>query len=321
MAGTGGSVARSAGLLASGVSRGARGWADALAAFKRRLSETVGFALLLAAALLAASLLSYDPRDPSLDTAVDGGTHNLLGQDGAMLADLLRQALGLAAYLIPLVLAGWSLRLMLNPRLYAPWRKLALLPAALLLAALAFSVLDFGPASAPAGSGGAIGWTLQRLCDAAGLAHMTLPLSMAAAAFLGLSLLSILGLSWRDWRDLGGGAGRGASAAAGLCCGCTPIGIIVNASNSCFDREKHSRYFPSPVVTELDMALVSVPIADIMESPLNRALISASCLTMFGMKLKRVHYPSHPAPSPFGSVFRFDLWKQKAARPLRVEFA
>ena len=216
MAGTGGSVARSAGLLASGVSRGARGWADALAALKRRLSETVGFALLLAAALLAASLLSYDPRDPSLDTAVDGGTHNLLGQDGAMLADLLRQALGLAAYLIPLVLAGWSLRLMLNRPLYAPWRKLALLPAALLLAALAFSVLDFGTASAPAGSGGAIGWTMQRLCDAAGLAHMTLPLSMAAAAFLGLSLLSILGLSWRDWRDLGGGAGRGASAAAGL---------------------------------------------------------------------------------------------------------
>ncbi|HEY1257796.1 MAG TPA: DNA translocase FtsK 4TM domain-containing protein, partial [Stellaceae bacterium] len=214
MAGTGGSVAKSAGMLAGGINRGARGWADMMAALKRRFYETVGFALLLAAALLVATLFSYDPRDPSLDTAVDGAPHNFLGQDGAILADLLRQALGLAAYLIPLVLAGWSLRLMLNRPLPAPLRKLALLPAVVLLAALALSVLDFGAASAPAGSGGAIGWTLQRLLVAAGLARMPLATAMTAAALLGVSLLSILGLSWRDWRDLGGGAGRGAAATA-----------------------------------------------------------------------------------------------------------
>jgi S-DNA-T family DNA segregation ATPase FtsK/SpoIIIE len=201
-------------MVAGGINRGARGWADMVAALKRRLCETVGFALLLAAALLVAALFSYDPRDPSLDTAVDAGPHNFLGQDGAILADLLRQALGLAAYLIPLVLAGWSLRLMLNRPLHAPLRKLALLPAVVLLAAMALSVLDFGAASAPAGSGGAIGWALQRLLVAAGLARMPLAAAMTAAALLGLSLLSILGLSWRDWRDLGGGAGRGASATA-----------------------------------------------------------------------------------------------------------
>ena len=39
---------------------------------------------------------------------------------------------------------------------------------------------------------------------------------MMAAAGLGLLLLVILGLSWRDWRELGGGAGRGAGRVAVL---------------------------------------------------------------------------------------------------------
>ena len=197
-----------------GARRRLRGWAETLAAARRRLVETLGFALLLTALLLIAALLSYDPKDPSLDTAIDGVPRNFLGHDGAVLADILRQSLGLAAFLLPVVLLGWSLRLLLGRPLRSIWLRLALLPAALVLAALALSVLDLGSASTLASSGGAIGWGLQRLLSRAGAGAAAVPVSMAAAAGVGLLLLTIVGLSWRDWRDLGGGAGRGAGRLA-----------------------------------------------------------------------------------------------------------
>ncbi len=48
-------------------------WTEALATLKRRVFETLGFGLLLGALLVAAALFSYDPQDPSLDTAIDSG--------------------------------------------------------------------------------------------------------------------------------------------------------------------------------------------------------------------------------------------------------
>jgi DNA segregation ATPase FtsK/SpoIIIE, S-DNA-T family len=200
-------MARSAGYAASG-------WDAALAGLKRRLLETLGWVLLLTALLLTAALWSYSPRDPSLDTAAAGPARNFLGQDGAMLADLLRQAFGLAAFAIPVVLLGWSLRLMLNRPLSGLGRKLALLPAVLLLAALALSVLGHGGTAATAAASGVAGWGWQRLLALSGLGFAALPIAMAAAAAVGLLLLLTLGLSWRDWRDLGGTAGRGTLAAA-----------------------------------------------------------------------------------------------------------
>jgi DNA segregation ATPase FtsK/SpoIIIE, S-DNA-T family len=209
-------MARSIGFSAGAGARRLRAWTEALAALKRRVFETLGFGLLLAALLVAAALFSYNPQDPSLDTAIDSGAGNFLGHDGAVLADLLRQGLGLAAFLIPLVLFGWSLRLLLDRPLQSLWLKLGLLPVALVMAALALSVLDHGTLSGAVSCGGAIGWGLQRLLALAGLGRLALPISMTAAAGLGLLLLSILGLSWRDWRDLGGGAGRGAGRFAVL---------------------------------------------------------------------------------------------------------
>ena len=110
-----------------------RGWADALVTLRRRLLETLGFALLLACFLLMLALLTYDPRDPSLNTAIDAAPHNFLGYSGAVLADLLRQSLGFAAFLIPAVLFGWCFRLLLNRPLKSLWLKVALLPLVLAL--------------------------------------------------------------------------------------------------------------------------------------------------------------------------------------------
>jgi DNA segregation ATPase FtsK/SpoIIIE, S-DNA-T family len=204
-------VARSISFSARGTASGRRGWADALSSVKRRLFESLGFALLLASCLLVLALLTYDPGDPSLNTAVDATPHNFLGYSGAVLADLLRQSLGLSAFLIPIVLLGWCLRLLLNRPPISFWLKVALLPVLLVLAAFALSVLDVGSASSEARFGGAVGWGLQALLLHASSGAVVLPISVVAAGFVGLLLLLIMGLSWRDWRDIGGGAGRNMS--------------------------------------------------------------------------------------------------------------
>jgi DNA segregation ATPase FtsK/SpoIIIE, S-DNA-T family len=208
-------MARSIGISSAGERR-LHGWAEALAALKRRVFETLGFGLLLTALLALAMLVSYHPGDPSLDTAVDSAARNYLGRDGAVLADLLRQGLGLAAYLIPLVLFGWSLRLLLNRPLKRIFLKLSLVPPALMLAAVALSILDRGTPSHAANCGGALGFALRGLLMAVGLDAAALPMAMIAAAGVGLLLLLILDLSWRDWRDLGAGAGSGAGRLAVL---------------------------------------------------------------------------------------------------------
>src|SRR5437764_5994311 len=194
--------------MAKSTGRGAG--IQALAVLKHRLAEAFGFALFLACFLLFLSLFTYDPRDGSLNTAVDAVPHNFLGHDGAVLADLLWQSLGLACFLIPLLLLAWSVRLMLHRPMRSAWTRLALLPAVLTLGAVALSILDLGALAPPAGPGGAIGWVIERLLVRAGLGTAALPISMAAAAVAGLLLLATMGLSLRDWRAIGAGARRGA---------------------------------------------------------------------------------------------------------------
>jgi S-DNA-T family DNA segregation ATPase FtsK/SpoIIIE len=194
----------------------AGGLAEALLVLKRRLLEGLGFALLLASLLLVLALLTYDPHDGSLDTAVDAPPHNFLGHNGAVLADILYQSVGLAGFLIPGLLLGWSFRLLLSRPLRATGPRLALIPVILLSAALALSIVDLGTLSPPAGPGGAVGWGLHRLLLRAGLGTAALPIAMAAAALSGLLLLATIGLSLRDWREIGHGAGRGATRLAAV---------------------------------------------------------------------------------------------------------
>src|SRR6516225_5178929 len=204
-------MARSIGFSVRGTARHVRGWADTLEMLKRRLLESLGLALLLACSLLTLALATYDPPDPSLNTAVDAAPHNFLGYSGAVLADLLRQSLGFAAFLIPMVLLGWCFRLLLNRPLISLRLKVALLPVVLVLGAFALSVLDLGTLSQEAKFGGAVGWGLQGLLMRASLSAAALPISVVAAGIVGLLMLLIMGLSWRDWRDIGEGAGRNMS--------------------------------------------------------------------------------------------------------------
>jgi len=89
-----------------------------------RLNEAVGFVFLFAALFVFASLATYDPFDPSWDTATGSAkVFNLTGRVGAFAADLCFQAFGLAAYAIPvlILLLGW--KWMRSSPLQAPGAK------------------------------------------------------------------------------------------------------------------------------------------------------------------------------------------------------
>ncbi len=79
----------------------------------RRLNELLGLTLLVGACLLLLALWSYTPTDPSFNT-VGGYTtgrpaHNWTGMVGAHLSDAMLQAIGVAAFFLPLLLGRLGL--------------------------------------------------------------------------------------------------------------------------------------------------------------------------------------------------------------------
>src|SRR5471030_2788653 len=131
--------------MTDSVAGKSRGWRRSLpqaqAFLRRRLSEALGVVLFFAALLLFLALMSYDHGDPSWNHVVDAPTRNWVGPYGAHFADVLIQATGLAAMVLPLVLFAWSLRMLMNRGLSALWLRLLVLPICLILASLALAVL------------------------------------------------------------------------------------------------------------------------------------------------------------------------------------
>jgi S-DNA-T family DNA segregation ATPase FtsK/SpoIIIE len=71
----------------------------------KRLNELIGFLGIVAAVLVALSLLTYNPRDAAFNVSAASGeghiTQNLMGPVGAYTSDLLFQFFGFAAFLLP----------------------------------------------------------------------------------------------------------------------------------------------------------------------------------------------------------------------------
>ncbi len=161
----------------------------------RRLAmQAMGLVLLVASVLLALALATYDRADPSWNHAVAQPVGNALGYFGACLSDALLQGLGLGAWLLPIVLLDWAVRLLLARGLARLWLRLVVLPPMLAAAALALSIFpapSFWPLAG--GLGGALGGLGAKALDAANLAP---PLAaMAAAALVALMLLYVMGFS------------------------------------------------------------------------------------------------------------------------------
>src|SRR6266850_716235 len=77
----------------------------------RWLLRAAGSGMLLACAVCGLALLSWSPGDPSLSHLTNGSIRNLLGAQGAVLADLLMQLLGLAGVVLILPPLLWALPL------------------------------------------------------------------------------------------------------------------------------------------------------------------------------------------------------------------
>ncbi|MFC7332570.1 DNA translocase FtsK [Rhodocista pekingensis] len=133
---------------------------DGAARFLRaRLVELGGLLTVGVGAALAGAIASYTPADPSWNTAVPAGTtivRNWLGLPGAYAADILVQTLGLSAYLIATLIAGWGLSVARHrpPDRWALRVPLGL--GAVLLTAVALAGLSFAAGGAMGGSVGLI---------------------------------------------------------------------------------------------------------------------------------------------------------------------
>jgi S-DNA-T family DNA segregation ATPase FtsK/SpoIIIE len=184
----------------------------------RRMGELGGLALALLGVALLVALATYDPRDPSLNTATAQRATNLAGPLGSTLADLLLQGFGAAGALPGVVTLAWAWRIASRRGLGSMAARLAALLAAMpvLGAVLAGLPLTAAFATWPtlAGPGGAIGRVVAATTLDAGRGVLG-PVGAGIVWLLGVCLavvlvLLALGLSAREWRT----AGRGASAVA-----------------------------------------------------------------------------------------------------------
>ena len=115
--------------------------AEMTALMGRRAIQLGGLVVAAGGLALAIALLSYHSTDPSLNRAVAGPVHNLLGLPGAFAGDLLLQSLGISCAFLPLALLLWGWRLANGQSLAPFWLRLTLLPIAIVAAAIALSAV------------------------------------------------------------------------------------------------------------------------------------------------------------------------------------
>ncbi len=174
-----------------------------------RLGQLGGIAFAICALALLVALASYNPHDPSLNTATSRPATNLAGPLGAVSADVLLQGFGVAAALPSLAMLAWGFRTATRRPLRLVVRLLCtVLALPVLAAALAAVPVPAWPTTA--GPGGAIGRMLADQAERMGYGLLG-PTGAALVLFVGVALALILvvlslGLSAGEWRAAGQGA-------------------------------------------------------------------------------------------------------------------
>ena len=173
--------------------------------------EILGIILIAGAVLLALSLFSYNPDDPSFNNQLSEpqkGT-NLAGFIGAHLADIFFQTFGLVAFLWPLIFVLVALQLFLFPEIHFQAVKMASLVGLFISASalLSLAVGEIILLGAPLDSGGALGRLL------VGVAERYLNLSGALILLVLVLMISMMVLTNLSWVEVGKGVSRLYSAA------------------------------------------------------------------------------------------------------------
>ena len=155
-----------------------------------RLNEIVAISLLAVGLLLTLCLVSaaFYPNDPSWNSAGQAETRNWAGAIGANVAAFLFQSIGLAAYLLPILLFGAAWRRFRARSIRAPLSRLLGLVVLTLAAAALLSISGLQPIfDSSVQPGGLIGTVISRTL-ASGLNAVGATVLLIAIAATGLLL-------------------------------------------------------------------------------------------------------------------------------------
>jgi S-DNA-T family DNA segregation ATPase FtsK/SpoIIIE len=153
-----------------------------------RRNEIISILLFALGALLSLCLFSYKANDPSWNAAGQNVTRNWIGPLGANIAAGLFQFVGLAAYLLPLLLLAAAWRRFRTRRIRAPLSRIIGLVTLVMAAAALFAIFIVRPlfdASVPAG--GLAGALISRVL-VSGLSTTGATILLTALAATGLLL-------------------------------------------------------------------------------------------------------------------------------------
>ena len=213
----------------------------------RRLAELSGLAIAVGAATLIVALATYNPRDPSLNTATSQHATNLVGPIGSVLADFLLQGFGVAGMLPAAAMLVWAWRLATRQGLRFPALRVLALLLAVPALATPLSMLHHSLAwPTSAGLGGAGGYLLSvTFLDMARsrLGGLGTLLVFLAAGMLGLALLAAsCGLTPGAWRAAGRRAAQ--AARAGAAGSQTAAGLFVRTPAASYTAEDDAEEAP-----------------------------------------------------------------------------
>lgn len=110
----------------------------------------------------ALACFSYHPSDESLNTVSDTTTQNLMGEWGAIVADILWQSFGYMCWLIPIAAIAWGIMILFKTSGIFKWRAWMLVPT-LMVGCWLLTTGFWAPSSQTiAGTGGFVGYYLSQ---------------------------------------------------------------------------------------------------------------------------------------------------------------
>jgi DNA segregation ATPase FtsK/SpoIIIE, S-DNA-T family len=175
------------------------------AAIARRLRELIGLVLLGGVGAAAAALATWSVNDPSFSHATNAPVRNVLGQEGAIAADLAMQLFGLAAIAVILPPGLWGWRLFSDRPLDRLRSRIAAWMIGLVLAAGFAACL---PRTAhwplPTGIGGVIGDAVLRVVASLsgaplqGVGHTVAEASFGVLGFMAIVIAAGFGFHRSD---------------------------------------------------------------------------------------------------------------------------
>ena len=167
-----------------------------------------GSLLILLAAALVTSLVTYNVNDPSWNNVTEALPQNLLWYPGAYISDFLLQITGLAAFLLALPLITWGWRIISLKGLPFVIRHLLVLPFSMIFGMIGAAMLPLHQSwPLPKISMGGVGGDyflkqFQTVTSAIGLTDYPIISGIFIGFMLLYTLLYAIGLGHNDWRGI-----------------------------------------------------------------------------------------------------------------------